>query len=60
MKMVIGEYDFEMDENGDIHICETRNNRRRYYDMVRTNAQLLEDEFRKKCKEWYFRNVIIL
>lgn len=60
MKMVIGEYDFEIDDIGDIHIYETRNNRRRYYDMVRTNAQLLEDEFRKKCKEWYFRNVIIL
>ena len=58
MKMVIGMYDFEMDGNGDIHICETRNNRRRYFDMLRTNTQLLENQFRKKCKDWYFENVI--
>lgn len=60
MKIVIGMYDFEIDDVGDIHIYETRNNRRRYFDMLRTNTQLLENQFRKKCKDWYFENVIAL
>ena len=60
MKMVIGAYDFEMDGDKYIHVCETRNNKKKYFDMIRTNEQLLENEFRKRCKEWYFENVIAL
>ena len=60
MKMVIGMYDFEMDGNIAIHVYETRNNKRKYFDMIKINSQLLEDEFRKKCKDWYFENVIAL
>lgn len=60
MKIIIGLYDFELDNSGVIHVFETINNRRRYFDMIKQNTQILEDEFRRKCKEWYLENILIL
>lgn len=55
MKLIIGIYDFEYDDNY-IHICENRNNRRKYFDFIRVENKLGYDEFKGKCKNWYFEN----
>lgn len=60
MTHIINNYDFELDSKFNIHICETRNNKRKYLDMIAATNTLTKDEFIYKCKQWYAKNVLFI